>query len=255
MYGHLNRLTSRTGATNTHTKAQRKENLPFSAGEPSPALSSSALAGPPQAACGASRPRLPPTGHERGNERGGRERESSRADEPSRGESIRDEKRAKRAKRAETARPTRVRPLWSGAPPFALPRLTPPPFWELPKRGVPHSRQRHTARPPIGGEPPHPVCHTPWRKQAGKIRAPLGTPVVSFREARSVIVAWLLRCGCGDVGCSKITTAKEKRLSQRITALLTQRIPSEQRWGLTAHKLTGITDLRTFMVYCKFPQQ
>ena len=31
-------------------------------------------------------------------------------------------------------------------------------------------------------------------------------------------MAWLLRCGCGDVGCSKITPAKEKRLSQRVAA-------------------------------------
>ena len=34
-------------------------------------------------------------------------------------------------------------------------------------------------------------------------------------------MAWLLRCGCGDVGCSKITTAKEKRLSQSVAALST----------------------------------
>ena len=33
-----------------------------------------------------------------------------------------------------------------------------------------------------------------------------------------VWMAWLLRCGCGDAGCSKITTAKEKRLTQRIAA-------------------------------------
>jgi len=46
----------------------------------------------------------------------------------------------------------------------------------------------------------------------------------------------------------------EKRLSQRVAALLTRRIPSEQRWGLTEQKLTGITELGTFMVYCKFPQ-
>ena len=48
---------------------------------------------------------------------------------------------------------------------------------------------------------------------------------------------------------------KRKTLPQRITALLTRRIPSEQRWGnLSEHKLIGITDLRTFMVFCKFPQ-
>ena len=78
--------------------------------------------------------------------------------------------------------------------------------------------------------------------------------VVGCMLGVAVWMVWLLRCGCGDVGCSKITTGKEKRLSQRITALLTRRIPSEQWWGLTAHKLTGITDLRTFMVSCKFPQ-
>ena len=48
---------------------------------------------------------------------------------------------------------------------------------------------------------------------------------------------------------------KRKTLPQRITARLTRRIPSEQRWGnLSEHKLSGITDLRTFMVFCEFPQ-
>ena len=47
---------------------------------------------------------------------------------------------------------------------------------------------------------------------------------------------------------------KRKTLSQRITALLTRRIPSKQRWGnLSEYKLCGITDLRSFMVFCKFP--
>ena len=49
MYRHLNRFTSRTGATNTHTKAQRKENLPFSAGEPSPRPHSQVNHRPPAA--------------------------------------------------------------------------------------------------------------------------------------------------------------------------------------------------------------
>ena len=156
----------------------RKENLPFSAGEPSPALSSSARAGPPQAGCGASRPRLPPTGHagprarERARRKGAR---VSLADQPSRGESIREEKRREeekskrkrqeeeprgRAKR-KRARPARVRPLWSGAPPFAPPRFgLHLPSGSFPKRGVPHSRQRHPARLPIGGEPPQPASVT-----------------------------------------------------------------------------------------------
>ena len=48
---------------------------------------------------------------------------------------------------------------------------------------------------------------------------------------------------------------KRKTLPQRITAQLTRRIPSEQRWGnVSEHRLTGITDLSTFMVFCKFPQ-
>ena len=158
MYRHLNRFTSRTGATNTHTKAQRKENLPSAAGEPSPALSSSARAGPPQAACGASRPRLPPTG--RATSAGTSEEEGSASQ---RQRMNREEERAYERRRShETrARPASVRPSWSGAPPFAPPR-----FWlhlpsgSFPKRGVPHSRQRHPARPPIGGEPPHPASVT-----------------------------------------------------------------------------------------------
>ena len=129
---------------------------------------------------------------------------------------------------------------------------------------TPRVHQSGTSRPTP------PPSHSS-QKQAGKIRAPIGTPLVSFRVRRfstrlvvcvevgcmlGVVVwmAWLLRCGCGDVDCSKIMTAKEKRLSQRITALLTRIIPSEQRWGLTEQILTGITELGTLMVYCKFPQ-
>ena len=94
-------------------------------------------------------------GYGRGNERGGRERESVRADQPSRGESIREEKRRQEEKsKRKRARPARVRPLWSGAPPFAPPRFGPHPLLEASQKGgVPHSRQRHPARPPIGGEP------------------------------------------------------------------------------------------------------
>ena len=96
----------------------------------------------------------------------------------------------------------------------------------------------HRASTNRGRAAPPRLCHTPRRKQAGKIRAPIGTPLVSFRclafdgcSTRLVVcvevgcllgivvwMAWLLRCGCGDVGCSKITTGKEKRLSQSVAA-------------------------------------
>ena len=60
-----------------------------------------------------------------------------------------------------------------------------------------------------------------------------------------VVVVWLVQNN----------DSKRKTLSQRITALLTRRIPSKQRWGnLSEHRLIGITDLRTFMVVCEFPQ-
>ena len=60
-----------------------------------------------------------------------------------------------------------------------------------------------------------------------------------------VMVAWLVQNN----------DSKRKTLSQRITAPLTRRIPSKQRWGnLSEHRLIGITDLRTFMVVCEFPQ-
>ena len=76
--------------------------------------------------------------------------------------------------------------------------------------------------------------------------------------------------GCGDGGVVSVVVKvvvvmvawlvqnndrKRKTLSQRITALLTRRIPSEQQWGnLSEHRLTGITDLGTFKVFCEFPQ-
>ena len=107
MYRHLNRFTSRTGATNTHTKTQRKENLPFAAGEPSPALSSSARAGPLQAACGASRPRLPPTGRAGPRAREQARRKGARvsfADQPSRGEHMGEAKRREPRGRGRASR-------------------------------------------------------------------------------------------------------------------------------------------------------
>ena len=79
-------------------------------------------------------------------------------------------------------------------------------------------------------------------------------------------------CGCCDGGVVGVVVkvvvvkvvemwlvqnndSKRKTLSQRITALLTRIIPSKQRWGnLSEHRLIGITDLRTFMVFCEFPQ-
>ena len=113
----------------------------------------------------------------------------------------------------------------------SAPFLAPPPFWKLPKRGVPHSRPRHTAVHQSGASRPTPPLSPSLEKQEGKIRVPLGTPLVSFRVRRcsmrlvvcvevgcvlgvAVWMAWLLRCGCGDVGCSKITTGKSNLASK-----------------------------------------
>ena len=101
----------------------------------------------------------------------------------------------------------------------SAPFLAPPPFWKLPKKGrssLPTAS--HRASTNRGRAAPPRLRHTPRRKQAGKIRAPLGTPLVSFRVRETLVVcvevgcvlgvavwmAWLLRYGCGDVGCSKI---------------------------------------------------
>ena len=214
-------------------------------------------------------------GHERGNERGGRERESVlqiNRHEESIWEKQREEERSKRkspeeesqaedspeeeprgrvsmhqvAKSSEEGAP-RACPSFmeQGSALRSAPFRAPPPFWKLPKKG---SSPLPTASPRAstnrGRAAPPCFCHT-RRKQAGKIRAPLGTPVVSFRAGdcgggRTVDLKWLVVCvedgcvldvavwmawllrfgcgdvGCGDVGCSKITTGKEKRLSQRV---------------------------------------
>ena len=56
-------------------------------------------------------------------------------------------------------------------------------------------------------------------------------------------------------GWSQNNNSKRKMATSKITALLTRIIPSEQRWGnLSEHRLIGITDLGTFMVFCEFPQ-
>ena len=67
----------------------------------------------------------------------------------------------------------------------SAPFLAPPPFWQLSKKGrSPLPAASHRASTNRGRAAPPRLRHTPRRKQAGKIRAPLGTPVVSFREAR-----------------------------------------------------------------------
>jgi len=49
--------------------------------------------------------------------------------------------------------------------------------------------------------------------------------------------------------------SKRKMANSKITARLTRIIPFKQRWGnLSEHRLIGITDLGTFMVFCEFPQ-
>ena len=90
-------------------------------------------------------------------------------------------------------------------------------------------------RPPIGGEPPHPASVTLLGETGGKDpRASRNSSgflsrSTMFNAACCLRGGWLRawRCGvdgvvveigCGDVGCSKITTAKEKRLSQSVAA-------------------------------------
>ena len=62
MYKHLNRFTSQTAPHHAYKNKRRRKDLPFVAGEPSPALSSSGRAGPPQAALRRLPSASPPTG-------------------------------------------------------------------------------------------------------------------------------------------------------------------------------------------------
>ena len=56
-------------------------------------------------------------------------------------------------------------------------------------------------------------------------------------------------------GWSQNNNSKRKTATSKITALLTRIIPSKQRWeNLSEHRLSNITDLGTFMVFCEFPQ-
>ena len=53
-----------------------------------------------------------------------------------------------------------------------------------------------------------------------------------------IITIWIGEAYVPVVGFVSIITDKRKTLSQRITALLIRRIPSEQRWGnLSEHRL------------------
>ena len=49
--------------------------------------------------------------------------------------------------------------------------------------------------------------------------------------------------------------SKRKMATSKITARVTRIIPFKHRWGnLSEHRLIDITDLRTYMVVCEFPQ-
>ena len=49
--------------------------------------------------------------------------------------------------------------------------------------------------------------------------------------------------------------SKRKMATSKITAWLTRIIPLKHWWGiLSEHRLSDITDLGTFMVFCEFPQ-
>ena len=82
-------------------------------------------------------------------------------------------------------------------------------------------------------------------------------------KGAKVVVVWLWTFG-SDVGGGDLVVEGwlvQNNDRKRKTAISKGRspvntiIPFKQRCGnLSAHKLTGITDLRTLMVYCKFPQ-
>ena len=49
--------------------------------------------------------------------------------------------------------------------------------------------------------------------------------------------------------------SKRIMANSKITARVTRIIPFKHWWGnLSEHRLIGITDLRTYMVLCEFPQ-
>ena len=132
-------------------------------------------------------------GHERGTERGGRERELVCGPTVTRREHTGGPKRNPRGRKAFTKERRREEGAPRPCPSFmerssalrSAPFRAPPPFWEPPKKGrssLP-SASHHASTNRRRAAPPR-LCHTLRRKQAGKIRAPLGTPVVSFREAR-----------------------------------------------------------------------
>ena len=139
-------------------------------------------------------------GHERGNERGGRERELICGSTVTRREHTGGPKRNPRGRKTfpkERRRQEQMNEEEEGAPcpcPSFMERgsvlrsapfRAPPPFWEPPKKGrssLPSAS--HRASTNRGRAAPPRLCHTPRRKQVGKIRAPLGTPVVSFRVRR-----------------------------------------------------------------------
>ena len=59
--------------------------------------------------------------------------------------------------------------------------------------------------------------------------------------------------GCGVVGLVQNNDRTEKRLSQS-QPVKSHEFPLNLGGDITKQKLTGITELGTFMVYCKFPQ-
>jgi len=151
MYKHLISFTCRTGATNTHTKAQRKEEPPLlrpvNRLRHSPCPLSQVHLRPPAAPSVRVSHQQAAPGHERGNERGGRERElASRINrqkerehmggEAKREREIQEEAPRGRAKHEEGTPRTCPSFMERGSALRSAPFRAPPPFWKLPKKGA-----------------------------------------------------------------------------------------------------------------------
>ena len=79
--------------------------------------------------------------------------------------------------------------------------------------------------------------------------------VVVEVAVKQLLRAMLVVVGVVVGGWSQNNNSKRKTATSKITALLTRIIPPKQRWeNLSEHRLSNITDLGTFMVFCEFPQ-
>ena len=188
-HSHLNRFYLQTAPHHANKSKKKRKDLPFVAGEPSPALSSSGRAGPPQAtlrrlpsASPTNRPRRATSAGtsegKRALNQGEREHEPRRDTHRAFWRRDREGRESIRDREPRICSPFIRRGSALRSAPFAA-----PPFWKLPKKGrssLPTAS--HRASTNRGRAAPPRFCHTPRRNRRENSAGKLGWRILGGKS-------------------------------------------------------------------------